>query len=140
MARKASACWAGGIRDAGPFAFIRLFPNLKPTLSLALDDDLVIHRAVGSQSEIRVLGTFGCLPAFNRFFNSGWKGEFKPKTPRLERQVLIFCLDNLAELREEQAQIERGLYGGSGGIHYPLMKLVDMYFFQIGYEAAATDT
>jgi|SRR5271156_2208233 len=42
MARKASACWAGGIRDAGPFAFIRLFPNLEPAFSLALDDDFAV--------------------------------------------------------------------------------------------------
>ena len=29
----------------------------------------------------------------------------------------------------EQAGIEE-----SSGVHYPLMKLVDMYFWQIGYE------
>src|SRR5271155_5558086 len=59
MARKASACWAGGIRDAGPFAFIRLFPNLKP--SLALDDDLAVQRAQFELANVTAsgVGLFG---------------------------------------------------------------------------------
>ncbi len=85
-----------------------------------------------------LLGTFGCLPAFDRYFNSGWKDEgFKPRIPRLKdkffEQVFGFCQENLVDLRDEQAQIERGAYGA--GIRYPLMKLVDMYFFQNGFEA-----
>ena len=42
-----------------------------------------------------------------------------------------FCQSNLAELREEQAQTEI-----DGGTRYPLMKLVDMYFWQRGFERA----
>ena len=46
----------------------------------------------------------------------------------LER-ILAFCRDNLRELRGEQENIER-----VGGMRYPLMKLADMYFWQIGFE------
>jgi hypothetical protein len=34
-------------------------------------------------------------------------------------------------LREQQERIQQ-----SGGMRYPLMKLVDMYFWQIGFERA----
>jgi hypothetical protein len=34
-------------------------------------------------------------------------------------------------LRGEQARIE-----AAGGVNYPFMKLVDMYFWQVGYEAS----
>jgi hypothetical protein len=43
--------------------------------------------------------------------------------------VLGFCRDHRAEFQHEQARIER-----DSGIRYPLMKLVDMYFWEIGYE------
>lgn len=44
-------------------------------------------------------------------------------------RVLHFCRDSLRELREEQRRIKH-----MGGMWYPLMKLVDMYFWQIGFE------
>jgi hypothetical protein len=45
------------------------------------------------------------------------------------RRILSFCQAQLQELREEQTSIER-----KGRIRYPLMKLLDMYFWQIGYK------
>jgi hypothetical protein len=79
-----------------------------------------------------ILGTFGCLPACDRYFRDGLKNqEFKYSClnrPFVTR-ILRFCRENISELRAEQARIEK-----SGGVHYPLMKLVDMYFWQIGYE------
>jgi hypothetical protein len=46
--------------------------------------------------------------------------------------VLRFCRDNVRELQNEQIRIEK-----SSGVTYPLMKLVDMYFWQVAYEADA---
>jgi len=46
--------------------------------------------------------------------------------------MIQFCTDCRSELRSEQARIE-----SVGGMYYPLMKLADMYFWQLGYEAAA---
>ena len=84
-----------------------------------------------------LLGTLGCLPACDRFFLFGFKSEGFSYSylnkPFVER-LLDFCQKNMHELREEQARI-----ANAGGLHYPIMKLVDMYFWQIGYEAGVTD-
>lgn len=79
-----------------------------------------------------ILGTFGCLPACDRYFIDGFKREglrYSYLNDRFTRRVLDFSLANLAELQAEQANIE-----GRSRIRYPLMKLIDMYFWQIGYE------
>jgi hypothetical protein len=80
-----------------------------------------------------LLGTLGCLPACDRLFIAGFKkagfNYSSLNAPFVER-VLDFCNDNVAELRKEQARIE-----AAGSLRYPLMKLVDMYFWQIGRDA-----
>ncbi len=84
-----------------------------------------------------LLGTLGCLPACDRFFLFGFKNAglsySSVNKPFIER-LLGFCKANIAELRAEQETITN-----AGGLRYPLMKLVDMYFWQIGYEAGVTD-
>lgn len=78
-----------------------------------------------------ILGTLGCLPACDRYFVDGFKTatfKYSYLNAKFVERVLQFCRENLRELREEQVRIER-----TGGIHYPLMKLVDMYFWQTGY-------
>lgn len=79
-----------------------------------------------------ILGTFGCLPACDRYFINGFKSEgfrYSYLNEKFIECVLGFCQANLADLRREQASIE-----ASSGVSYPLMKLVDMYFWQIGYD------
>lgn len=79
-----------------------------------------------------ILGTFGCLPACDRYFIDGFKSEgfkYSYLNDNLVERVLGFCQEHLPELQKEQASIEQ-----NGGVRYPLMKLVDMYFWQIGYE------
>jgi hypothetical protein len=81
-----------------------------------------------------VPGTFGCLPACDRYFIDGFKRQgfqYSYLNDRFLERILGFCQDHLAELRAEQSSIE-----AAGGLRYPLMKLADMYFWQIGYEAA----
>lgn len=83
-----------------------------------------------------VLGTLGCLPACDRFFIDGFKKsghQYSSVNDRFIERILRFCVDHNAELRSEQATIR-----ASEGMEYPLMKLADMYFWQIGYEAAVT--
>jgi hypothetical protein len=81
-----------------------------------------------------ILGTFGCLPACDRFFRDGFKArgfKYSSLNRPFVNRILRFCRDNIAELLIEQARIKAG-----SGVHYPLMKLADMYFWQIGYELA----
>ena len=81
-----------------------------------------------------LLGTVGCLPACDRFFIDGFKHsgfQYSCLNAQFVNRVLKFCSDNAADLRDEQTRIE-----GAGGVNYPFMKLVDMYFWQRGYEAS----
>jgi hypothetical protein len=81
-----------------------------------------------------ILGTMGCLPAVDRFFVAGFRKSGRSYS-RLNyafvERIIQFCCDHGTRLRTEQSQIQ-----ASGGVHYPLMKLADMYFWQIGYDAA----
>ena len=54
---------------------------------------------------------------------------------RFVERILRFCTEHGSALRAEQSRIE-----SAAGMRYPLMKLADMYFWQIGYEAAASQT
>jgi hypothetical protein len=79
-----------------------------------------------------VLGTFGSLPACDRYFISGFKKagfSCSALNTRFVTKLLAFTREHRRELLEEQRTIER-----IGGIKYPFMKLVDMYFWQIGAE------
>jgi len=79
-----------------------------------------------------VLGTFGCLPACDRYFINGLKSEgfkYTCLNDKFVDRIRRFCRANLAELRKEQALILK-----TSRMRYPLMKLVDMHFWQIGYE------
>ncbi len=80
-----------------------------------------------------ILGTFGCLPACDEYFIKGFKSEglkYSPLNRKFIEHNFDFCQEQFPELREEQASIKQ-----KRGLHYPLMKLVDMYFWQLGREA-----
>ena len=82
-----------------------------------------------------LLGTFGCLPACDRYFIDGLKSEgfkYTNLNDRFVNTIRMYCTANLVGLQTEQATIEKNC-----GVRYPLMKLVDMYFWQIGYELDA---
>lgn len=78
-----------------------------------------------------ILGTLGCLPACDDYFRKGFKSRYQysyVNRPFIER-ILEFTVENLTDIRAEQERIKN-----ASGIYYPLMKLVDMYFFQLGNE------
>jgi hypothetical protein len=83
-----------------------------------------------------ILGTMGCFPALDTYFNAGYKHAGSGVPIRLNsafmQEILRFCREHLDELQDEQARIEQ-----TYGVRYPLMKLVDMYFYQIGLELEA---
>jgi hypothetical protein len=85
-----------------------------------------------------ILGTLGCLPACDRYFIGGFKStdmSYSHLNEKFVNRALQFCRENHRELREEQERIER-----ASGMRYPFMKLVDMYFWQIGFERSMNNT
>ena len=74
-----------------------------------------------------ILGTLGCLPAFDRFFVDGVKKQgntFKTLKKKSLEGLFAFVADNQIELKNIQKLHPQ----------YPIMKIVDMYFWQIGFE------
>lgn len=76
-----------------------------------------------------ILGTLGCLPAFDRYFCDGVKKkvlDFRSLTKKSLESLFGFMEEKKEELRQIQSQhLEH---------YYPYMKLIDMYFWQIGFE------
>lgn len=81
-----------------------------------------------------VLGTFGCTPASDEYFRAGLKHCHMPYS-RFNSchylRMLNFCREHSDELCTVQAQV------ASDSVTYPIMKLVDMYFWNIGRQAAS---
>lgn len=85
-----------------------------------------------------LLGTFGCIPAYDTFFVAGvtyWNkellGEFKPKFPARfgvssYRGLIEFYQEHKSDFREAQDIIAKH------GVTYPIMRLADMYFWMLG--------
>ena len=77
-----------------------------------------------------LLGTVGCLPARDRLFEKGFKDQglcYGSLNCHFVDRILRFVIGNRLELAELQPKILV-----LGGFPYPLMKLVDMHFWQIG--------
>lgn len=78
-----------------------------------------------------LLGVFGCIPAYDRYFKSGLRstrvasGQY---TARSISQLLHFYKQNNDAFENVRLEISRH------GVEYPPMKIVDMCFWQIGYD------
>ena len=113
--------------------------SLAPLILVASERVREAYRTFGEPTDTLVtkvlLGTFGCLPACDRFFIAGFRcaGFFVYSwlNPRFVDRILQFSIENIGNLQDEQNRIKK-----ASGVHYPLMKLVDMYFWQIGYESS----
>lgn len=79
-----------------------------------------------------MLGSLGCVPAYDRYFISGLK--------KVGLNYSTFELKSLHELMDFIAEHESEILGAQEWIkgktlkHYPLMKIIDMYFWQIGFD------
>ena len=79
-----------------------------------------------------LLGTLGCVPAYDRFFIAGLdKLKIQPKTVTLKglKALINFYKENMAEFDDLGKKIK------IGDRPYPLMKLIDMYFWQVGVDS-----
>lgn len=78
-----------------------------------------------------LMGTMGCTPAYDRYFVDGLKENgfqhynFNKKS---YNELLEFYRFKRSELSYAQNQIRK-----HRGFEYPMMKLVDMYFWQLGF-------
>ncbi|HCB67694.1 MAG TPA: hypothetical protein DEP70_09265 [Acholeplasmataceae bacterium] len=80
-----------------------------------------------------LLGTLCCSPAYDRYFIDGLKQKSIPNRNFSERslfQLKKHYNANLNQFLETQTEISN-----LAGINYPSMKLFDMYFWELGYEA-----
>jgi len=79
-----------------------------------------------------ILGIYGCVPAYDRYFIRGLKmNNINGRRLCQEslKRLVEFYEDNKVELDEAKNEIS------CRGKDYPVMKLIDMYFWQCGYDA-----
>ena len=83
-----------------------------------------------------LLGTLGCVPAYDRFFGIGAKYLGLEKDTYQKKS-----LDELADFYEaHNDRLEEARRGFEvDGLIYPQMKLLDMGFWQVGFERDAGD-
>lgn len=83
-----------------------------------------------------MLGTLGCVPAYDRYFKTGFKSTgLKGYTLGKTSLTNLFgFIENNLELitKAQQELLEKGTY-------YPIMKIVDMYFFNLGMEVESNE-
>lgn len=84
-----------------------------------------IKASITLQTKV-LLGVLGYLPAFDRFFIDGWKLKNSGSRPTATA-VFEFAASHTEEIEECQKMIGRNIL-------YPPMKIVDMYFWQLGYD------
>ena len=83
-----------------------------------------------------LLGTIGCLPACDRFFINGFRDQgfrYSSVNKLFIDRILQYCIDSRLKLAKLQSKISK-----RGGPEYPLMKLADMHFWQIGSDLEST--
>jgi len=76
-----------------------------------------------------LLGTLGCVPAYDRLLLIGLKEEKIEKSfnKKSLNSLFDFINNNIADLKAVQEKINQ-----KEGCYYPIMKIVDMYFWEVG--------
>ena len=78
-----------------------------------------------------LMGTLGCVPAYDRFFVDGIK-KYKVTTQEYSQNSLLKLVDFYEEHNARLEEVRRGMRVGD--LIYPQMKLLDMGFWQVGFE------
>jgi len=79
-----------------------------------------------------VLGALGCIPAYDRYFIAGLGAhKINPHTPSFAgiKKLVSFYVENINQFVALSSEII-----ADSKIIYPPMKLIDMYFWQIGFD------
>ena len=116
--------------------FINLVMKAKKDISKSYIDNIVLVN--NKEANINVtdtlitkimLGTFGCVPAYDMYFLRGLKYHGF-KSMRFNEYSLRELIDFYKYYKKEFEKIKR--ITESDGLIYPPMKLVDMYFWEVG--------
>ena len=78
-----------------------------------------------------LMGTLGCVPAYDRFFVDGIK-KHKVTMQEYSLKSVLRLVDFYEEHNDRLEEARRGMRVGD--LIYPQMKLLDMGFWQIGFE------
>ena len=78
-----------------------------------------------------LMGTLGCVPAYDRFFQDG-VATHKVTTQEYSLKSVLRLVDFYEEHNDRLEEARRGFVGD--GLVYPQMKLLDMGFWQIGWD------
>jgi hypothetical protein len=78
-----------------------------------------------------LLGIFGCVPAYDRYFKDG-AGKYEICAQRWGTQSLHSLWQYYNKYRDEFDRLRHEI--SNDGLLYPPMKLMDMCLWQIGYD------
>ena len=81
-----------------------------------------------------LMGTLGCVPAYDRFFQDG-VATYKVTTQEYSPKSVLKLVDFYEEHNDRLEEARRGMRVGD--LTYPQMKLLDMGFWQIGFEKSS---
>ena len=81
-----------------------------------------------------LMGTLGCVPAYDRFFVDGIK-KYKVTTQEYSPSSVLALADFYEAHNDRLEEARRGMR--TDDLIYPQMKLLDMGFWQIGFEKDA---
>ena len=78
-----------------------------------------------------LMGTLGCVPAYDRFFQDG-VATYKVTTQEYSPKSVLKLVDFYEEHNDRLEEARRGMR--TDDLIYPQMKLLDMGFWQVGFE------
>lgn len=115
----------------------------KLTKAYAYTDDRNADKDIASDTLVTkiLLGTLGCIPAFDRFFKDGlkiWNSANPNKKITPTSTVNANNFESLCDFCKNLNDLKYKMHNNEN-IPYPPMKLVDMYFWQIGKEKEDID-
>jgi len=128
--------------------YVKKYCDLDNDLSIILEK---IRSSVKGDVESKVsytlktkilLGTFGCVPAYDRFFEKGIRDKKKEHDLIIAysknglKKLIKFAKKNVNELDKIKKHISNIQNNNSNlnKVEYPYMKLMDMLFWKIGFD------
>ena len=81
-----------------------------------------------------LMGTLGCVPAYDRFFVDGIK-KYKVTTGEYNLKSVLRLVDYYEAHNDRLEEARHGMW--TEDLTYPQMKLLDMGFWQVGFEKDA---